>query len=131
MQTFLSQKILSLKQLEISVVEIPLKTMFKSGIGTRQIREAVIVKWTYRDNLVGYGEISCRPDCYYSHEFTKAVVLVLKDFIFPILQEVKSYANYLEKITKIRGWNFTKSACEFAFLAKKVFIKNCYNYSGV
>lgn len=114
METFLSQKIFSLKKLEILVVEIPLKTMFKSGIGTRQIREAVIVKLTNKDNFVGYGEVSCRPDCYYSHEFTNAVVLVLKDFIFPILQEVNSYEDYLGKIKRIRGWNFTKSACEFA-----------------
>jgi len=105
---------ISLKRLELIVVDIPQKEIFLSAIGKRKTRKALIIKWINKDDIVGYGECSCRPDPFYSHEFVDASLLVLKDYIFPLLKKAKTYKQVLAEIARVRGWNFTKAAIEMA-----------------
>lgn len=105
---------ISFKKFDIFVLEIPLKEVFQSGIGFRHFREAIIVKWTNQHGNVGYGEASCRPDCYYSHEYTDAAVMTIQRFIAPVLENCKTYGDFVAEMKKIRGWNFTKAAVEAA-----------------
>lgn len=108
------QKEISFKKLELFLLKLPLKQRFKSGIGLRDFREAIIVKWTDQDDCIGYGESSCRPDPYYSHEFASAAFDMIEGFIAPELASLKRYNDLLSLMKKIRGWEFTKSAVEFA-----------------
>jgi o-succinylbenzoate synthase len=100
--------------LELLVIDVPLKETFTSAIGKRISRKALIVKWLDSNGVVGYGECSCRPDPFYSHEYVDGAVQVVKDFIFPLLVSANTYGDVLRAMNKIRGWNFTKSAVEFA-----------------
>ena len=111
--TFLSAPI-SLLKLELVVIELPQIKPFKSAIGVRNSRKALIVKWHTKEGVVGYGECSCRPDPYYSHEFVEGAIQVIQEFIFPLLKNATTYYKALAVLSKIRGWNFTKAAVEFA-----------------
>ncbi|MEN8250848.1 MAG: o-succinylbenzoate synthase [Bacteroidota bacterium] len=106
--------IITLRELQLLVLDIPQKEVFKSAIGKRESRVALIVKWVSEDGVEGFGECSCRPDPFYSHEFVSGAIKVIKEFIFPLLAKKQTYKELLEKISKIRGWNFTKAAIEFA-----------------
>lgn len=110
---FLSTNI-SLSRLEIIVIDVPQKETFVSAIGERKSRKALIIKWVNNNGVIGYGECSCRPDPFYSHEYVNGAVQVMNDFIFPLLGEVDTYQDVLNALSKIRGWNFTKAAIEFA-----------------
>lgn len=112
-QDILNQKI-SIDQLELIVIDLPQKGSFKSAIGIRKSRRAMLVKWTDKDGDTGYGECSCRPDPFYSSEFLKAALELTKDFIWPVAKAAESYQNLLDGLKKIRGWQFTKAAVEFA-----------------
>ena len=79
---FLSTNI-SLSRLELIVIDVPQKETFVSAIGERTSRKALIVKWVKNNGIIGYGECSCRPDPFYSHEYVDGAVQVIKDFIFP------------------------------------------------
>lgn len=105
---------LSLKSLELIVVELPQKTIFRSAIGVRKSRKALLIKWFDNEGNVGYGECSCRPDPFYSHEFVDGAIEVVKSYIQPLLKGVSSYGEMLQSMNRIRGWNFTKAAVEFA-----------------
>ena len=105
---------LSLKSLELIVVELPQKTVFRSAIGERKSRKALIVKWLDTEGAVGYGECSCRPDPFYSHEFVDAAISLIREYIFPLIKQVSSYGELLQQMNRARGWNFTKAAVEFA-----------------
>ena len=105
---------ISLKSLELFVVDLPQKAVFKSAIGERKSRRALIVKWLDNDDVAGFGECSCRPDPFYSHEFVDAAVTVVKDFIFPLISGVHTYGELLKQLNRLRGWNFTRAAIEFA-----------------
>ena len=110
---FLLSKV-SLKRLELIVLDIPQKEVFVSAIGHRKSRKALIIKWINKNGIVGYGECSCRPDPFYSHEFVEASLLLINDFIFPLVKNAITYKQVLDKLAKVRGWNFTKAAIEFA-----------------
>jgi len=110
---FLSTNI-SLARLEVIVIDVPQKETFVSAIGERTSRKALIIRWVDKNGVIGYGECSCRPDPFYSHEFVDGAVQVVKDFIFPQLDKAKTYLDALNALSKIRGWNFTKAAIEFA-----------------
>lgn len=95
-------------------IDMPQKETFVSAIGERTSRKALIVKWVNNNGIIGYGECSCRPDPFYSHEYVDGAVQVIKDFIFPLLVLAGTYQDVLKALDKIRGWNFTKAAIEFA-----------------
>jgi len=105
---------ITLRQLDLLTVELPLKEPFLSAIGKRMTREALIVRWISQDGVIGYGECSCRPDPYYSHEFLDAAVFMAQRFIIPALKPNSTLRKLHQSIKKIRGWNFTKAAFEFA-----------------
>lgn len=105
---------LSLDRIELLIVEVPQKTIFRSAIGERKARLALIIKWCDSNGTVGYGECSCRPDPFYSHEFVNGATNVIKQFLFPLIRDVESYGDLLLAMHRVRGWNFTKAAIEFA-----------------
>ncbi len=113
LDTFLDQSI-SIKRLELMLLDLPQKEIFQSAIGLRKSRKALIIKWIDMDGAEGYGECSCRPDPYYSDEFIGAAFLLVEKFITPYLGHCRTYRDLLKLLDKIRGWPFTKAAVEFA-----------------
>jgi len=107
-------KKITLRTLELFLLDLPQKTVFKSGIGIRKSKETLIVKWTDREGRIGYGECSCRPDPYYSAEFLEASMLLVQKFIAPKLKQEQTYGEVLAILRQVRGWGFTKSAVESA-----------------
>jgi O-succinylbenzoate synthase len=108
------QKKISLSQLDILHLDISQKIVFQSAIGTRPSKQALIVRWTDREGNIGYGESSSRPDPFYSDEFISASKLCLEAFVFPFLKEEQTYGEVLQVLRRVRGWNFTKAAVEYA-----------------
>lgn len=107
-------KTVSLHSLELFLIDLPQKSVFQSGIGTRKSKETLIVKWTDQEGRVGYGECSCRPDPYYSAEFLAASYQLIQKFIAPKLKKTQTFSEIRQILKQVRGWNFTKSAIESA-----------------
>ena len=105
---------ISLKKLELHVLDLPQKNHFTSGIGIRTSRRTLIVKWIDKEGRIGYGECSCRPDPYYSAEYLDGAVLLIQKFVAPLLKTYQTFQEVLDILKRIRGWNFTKSAVESA-----------------
>ena len=105
----LLEQTISLQRLELHLIDLPQIITFKSGIGTRNSREALIVKWIDANGNLGYGECACRPDPYYSVEYRDATADVIQKFIAPFLKKEQSYAEILAILKRVRGWNFTKA----------------------
>jgi O-succinylbenzoate synthase len=126
----LMEQTITLKRLELHLIDLPQIMSFRSGIGTRNSREALIIKWIDAEDNVGYGECACRPDPYYSVEYRDAAADVIQKFIAPFLKKEQSYADILTILRKVRGWNFTKGAVEAAVfqIAKK---KEGFDYSDL
>jgi O-succinylbenzoate synthase len=104
----------SLKNITLYLIDLPQKSTFRSGIGVRKSKKTILVKWVDADGLTGFGECSCRPDPYYSAEFIPAAITLLNKFIIPELQPTQTYAEVVQTLKKVRGWNFTKAGVEAA-----------------
>lgn len=107
---------ISLKAIHLIQIDLPQKHQFTSGIGVRNSREALIVVWEDQNGVKGYGECSCRPDPYYSDEFTEGAISLVNKFIIPFLKKTQTFGEVFRLLNKIRGWNFTKAAVEAAAL---------------
>lgn len=101
---------ITLQKFEILEIAIPQVENFRSAVGVRNERLALIVKWTDENGNFGVGESSCRPDPFFNNEFVSASILILKDYVFPLLEKFETVGSALQKFSKIRGWNFTVSA---------------------
>ena len=101
---------ISLKHLTLQVVAVPNKEPFRSAIGERRERRALLVRWTDRDDAWGIGECSCRPDPFYNGEFVEGAISVLRDYIFPHLPGQGTARDVAAVAMKMRGWNFTVAA---------------------
>ena len=101
---------ISLKHLTLQVVAVPNKEHFRSAIGERRERRALLVRWTDRDDAWGLGECSCRPDPFYNGEFVDGAISVLRDYVFPHLPGQGSAGDVAAVAMKMRGWNFTVAA---------------------
>lgn len=107
---------ISLKAIHIVQLNLPQLNSFTSGIGIRKSREALIIVWEDQNGTKGYGECSCRPDPYYSDEFTEGAIALVNNFIVPFLKKSQTFGDLFQLLSKIRGWNFTKAAVEAAAL---------------
>jgi len=107
---------ISLKSIQLIQLNLPQLNSFKSGIGIRKSREALIIVWEDQDGTKGYGECSARPDPYYSDEFTEGAIALVQKFIIPFLKKNQTFGDLFQLLKKIRGWNFTKAAVEAAAL---------------
>jgi len=114
-QELLKQTI-SLKSLHLIQLNLPQKNSFTSGIGIRKSREALIIVWEDQNGVKGYGECSCRPDPYYSSEFTEGAIALINKFVVPFLKKEQTFGELFSLLKRIRGWNFTKAAVEAAAL---------------
>lgn len=112
--TRLLQQSITLASLDLFLIDLPQVGSFRSGIGIRNSREALIVKWTDQEGRIGYGECACRPDPFYSGEYRDAAADVIQRFIAPFLKKEQSYGEVINVLKKVRGWNFTKAAVEAA-----------------
>jgi len=109
-------QIISFKNINLILLDLPQKEKFISGIGVRNSREALIVEWEDQNGVKGYGECSCRPDPYYSYEFTEGAISLIEHFIIPSLSHEQTFGELIGLFEKIRGWNFAKAALEMAAL---------------
>ena len=112
----LFKETISLKALHLIQLNLPQRNSFTSGIGIRKSREALIIVWEDQNGVKGYGECSCRPDPYYSDEFTVGAIKLVQKFIIPFLKNTQTFGDLFSLLSKIRGWNFTKAAIEAAAL---------------
>ncbi len=97
----------SLARLEISVACLPQRESFRSAVGVRNERRALLVRWVDGAGGWGIGESSCRPDPFFSGEFVDGSVAVLSDHLFPLLPKTGTVADVVSALGRIRGWPFT------------------------
>jgi O-succinylbenzoate synthase len=99
-----------LARLELLHLTLPQRSTFHSAIGVRREKQALLVIW--RDGLGGWGagEVSCRPDPFFSGEFIDGAVLMLRDHLAPLLKASGTIADLAAACARIRGWPFATGA---------------------
>lgn len=97
-------------RLVLRTVAVPQKETFRSAIGVRAERRALIVEWHRADGACGYGEFSGRTDPFFNGEFLTGAVDVLNHHMAPRLPREAALGHYLDLADKLRGWPFARAA---------------------
>lgn len=86
----------------------------------------MIVKLESAEGYVGYGEAPALPYPIYKADTTDIAILVLRDYISPLVlnQEIPNVRGLMEKLSMIRGNQFSKAGIEMAFLMARLTEEN-------
>jgi len=98
-------------------VEIPMVTSFTTSFGTVTRKPTVIVKIETKEGLLGYGESAALPFPMYKPETTDTCMIVLKEYIAPLVlhRDIKNPEELMSILSVIKGHNFAKTGIETAF----------------
>lgn len=105
---------MKIKKLTILKVEIPMITSFTTSFGTVTAKPTVIVKVETDDGLTGFGESSALPFPNYKPETTDICMLVLKNYIAPLVlnKNFETVEQLMTLLKPIKGHNFSKTGLE-------------------
>lgn len=109
-QAALLDRELGLARLELRVVRLRQRESFRSAVGHRESRAALLVRWLDSAGGFGIAECSGRPDPYYNEEFLSGSLSLIRKFIVPLLDKRMTVRGLQQELGRIRGWNFTKAA---------------------
>lgn len=74
-----------IKQVNLTVIEMPLKKPFITHLGTVSTRQAIVIEVMDEDGLCGYGECVAFSSPWYTEETIKTALHMLKDYLIPII----------------------------------------------
>lgn len=107
---------MQIKQIVLYKIEIPMVASFTTSFGTIKRKPMVLVKVKTADGLVGWGESAALPFPFYSPETPDTCMLVLKDYIAPLVlnKNFKSISEVMATLRTVKGNNFAKTGLETA-----------------
>ncbi|MBI3984648.1 MAG: o-succinylbenzoate synthase [Candidatus Levybacteria bacterium] len=107
---------MKIKQIDLYKVEIPMVSSFTTSFGTVKEKPTVIIKITTDDGIIGFGEAAALPFPYYKPDTTDICVLVLKDYISPLVlnKGFKDVEELMMILKTIKNHNFAKTGLENA-----------------
>lgn len=107
---------MTIKKITLQKVEIPIITSFTTGFGTVSKRPTVIVKVESEEGSIGYGEAAALPFPNYNPETADTCMLVLKDYIAPLVlnKEFENIEKLMDILKQIKNHNFAKTGLETA-----------------
>jgi O-succinylbenzoate synthase len=107
---------MKIKKITLYKVEIPMVTSFTTSFGTVTNKPTVIVKVETDNGVVGFGESAALPFPFYKPETTDICMLVLKDYISPLVlnKEFKTIQELMALLKSIKNHNFSKTGLETA-----------------
>lgn len=110
-------RIPSVESAELITVRLPLVTPFETSFGVDTHKEALLVRLESEGNE-GWGECVASPGPYYAYETNATAAHIIRDFLWPLLKELRDYTveEVLTTFQRIRGHNMAKAALENALL---------------
>src|SRR5260221_7915746 len=107
---------MKLKSITLYKVEIPMVTSFTTSFGTITKKPTVIVRAETDDGIVGWGESAALPFPYYKPETTDICMLVLHNYIAPLVlhKEFTDVEGLMNLLIPVKKNNFSKTGLENA-----------------
>ena len=102
---------------ELRRVSMPLKGPFETSFGVQYERDLILVR-VLTAGGEGWGECVAMAAPTYSSEFNDAVMLVMRDFLLPLLARPSGIdaAGFTEAAAPVKGHRMAKAAVEMALL---------------
>ncbi|MGB4965794.1 MAG: o-succinylbenzoate synthase [Microgenomates group bacterium] len=117
---------MKITNITIRKLEIPMITSFTTSFGTITSRPTIIVELKTDKGITAYGESAALPFPFYKPETTDICMLVLKDYIAPLVlqKEFDTVEVFMKMLDSIKGNNFSKAGIETAVWMAQAVEKN-------
>jgi o-succinylbenzoate synthase len=108
--------VLNLKEINLYVISMPLKTPFQTHLQTVEERKSIIIEVVDKDGQKGYGEAVAFSSPWYTEETVETVLHMLSDFLIPlVLHSELSHPDFVSDLFKpLRRNNMAKASIETA-----------------
>ena len=112
----LSKNQITIKRAEIRILQLPLITTFKTGFGTVDYKETVLVCLEDSDGVVGWGEGAALSFPNYSPETASTTFLGLKEYLLPLIigKSISCPEDLNNFYSQVKGYHFAKTAIDCA-----------------
>src|SRR3989338_10885421 len=100
----------------IRKIEIPMISSFTTSFGTVSNKPTVIVEVLTDKGYRGWGESAALPYPYYKPETTETCMLVLKEYIIPLVlnKNFKTVEEIMRGLSQVKNHRFAKTSLETA-----------------
>ncbi|EKN65964.1 o-succinylbenzoic acid (OSB) synthetase [Neobacillus bataviensis LMG 21833] len=107
---------MNIAEIELYVIQMPLKSPFVTHLEAVNDRKGIIVKVTCKDGVSGFGEGVAFSTPWYTEETVTTSLHMLKDILIPLLQKhpIKHPEEASKLFSSIRRNNMAKAALETA-----------------
>jgi O-succinylbenzoate synthase len=107
---------MKITKLTLYKLEIPMVTAFTTSFGSITTKPTVIVRVESDSNIEGWGEAAALPFPFYKPETTDICMLVLGDYIAPLIlnKKFETVEELIKKLNVIKNHNFAKTGLETA-----------------
>ncbi|PEK99576.1 o-succinylbenzoate synthase [Bacillus sp. AFS017336] len=106
-----------IQQIELFLIEQPLKIPFKTSYGTYEKRESIIVKIIDENGVHGFGEVVAFSEPWYTEETIYSALHVLQDFLIPKLlyKQFNHPSEVALQLNQFKGNQMAKAGLESAY----------------
>ncbi len=112
-----NNRIKRIERINVYIIKLPLVKPFETSFSVQREREAIIIE-LISEGISGWGESVTSADPFYSYETNFTTLNILKEYLLPILKELKNFSinDFLNSAKRVRGYNMAKAAVENAIL---------------
>ena len=106
---------MKLQRVRLRVLTMRLKAPFVTSFGRETDRRFLLVEANL-DGVTGLGEVTCSDEPFYSEEFTRGALLVLRDFLVPALidRSIEHPSEVIDRLAFVRRHHMAKAGLEGA-----------------
>ena len=97
------ESFVKLQRVRLRVLTMRLKAPFVTSFGRETDRRFLLVEANL-DGVTGLGEVTCSDEPFYSEEFTRGALLVLRDFLVPALidRSIEHPSEVIDRLAFVR-----------------------------
>jgi o-succinylbenzoate synthase len=111
----LTDKIGRVEAVEALIVRLPFVAPFGISTYTWTVKDALLLRFE-SEGITAWGECVADPDPFYFYETIGTDLLIIKEFLLPLLSPDLSIAELMKRFTHVRGHGMAKAAIENGLL---------------
>ena len=104
-----------LDRVDLVVVRVPFLEPFGTSVASWAVKEALLLR-VEQDGAAGWGECVADPDPFYDCETTVTARHLIRDFLLPELEPLRTLGEILARFRRVRGNPMAKATVENALL---------------
>jgi O-succinylbenzoate synthase len=111
----LNEKIGAIEAIEAVIVRLPFVSPFGISTYTWTVKDALLLRFE-SEGITAWGECVADPDPFYFYETIGTDLVIIKEFLLPLLDPAITVAELMKRFSHVRGHGMAKATIENGLL---------------